>query len=33
MSVDTEWSKDHVLVIGPYTLILLEAYVVMINWR
>jgi hypothetical protein len=31
MSVDTEWSKDHVLEIGPYTLILLEAYVVMVN--
>jgi hypothetical protein len=27
MSVDVEWSKDHMLVIGPYTLILLEAYV------
>jgi hypothetical protein len=33
VSVDTEWSKDHMLVIGPYTLILLEVYVGMVNWR
>jgi hypothetical protein len=33
MLVHAEWSKDHVLVIGPYTLILLEAYVGMVNWR
>jgi hypothetical protein len=33
MSVDVEWSKGHVLMIGPYTLILLDAYVIMVNWR
>jgi hypothetical protein len=33
MSVDAEWSKDYVSTIGPYTLILLEAYVGMVNLR
>jgi hypothetical protein len=33
MSVDVEWSKDHVSVIGPYTLLLLEDYVGMVNLR
>jgi hypothetical protein len=33
MSIDAEWSKDHVLVIGLYTLLLLEAYVGMVNLR
>jgi hypothetical protein len=33
MLVDVEWSKDHVLAIGPYILILLEAYVGMTNLR
>jgi hypothetical protein len=33
VSVDTGWSKDHVLVIGPYALILLEVYVGEVNWR
>jgi hypothetical protein len=33
MSVDAKWSKDHVSAIGPYTLILLEAYVGMVNLR
>jgi hypothetical protein len=31
MSEDVEWSKDHVLAIGPYTLILLEAFDGMVN--
>jgi hypothetical protein len=33
MSVDAEWLKDHVSAIGPYTLILLEAYVDLVNLR
>jgi hypothetical protein len=33
MSVDAEWSKDHISVIGPYTLILLEVYIGMVNFR
>jgi hypothetical protein len=33
MSVEVEWSKDHVSAIGPYTLLLLEAYVGMVNLR
>jgi hypothetical protein len=33
MSVDAEWLKDHVSVIGPYMLILLEAYVGMVDLR
>jgi hypothetical protein len=33
MSVEAEWSKDHVSAIGSYTLILLEAYVGMVTLR
>jgi hypothetical protein len=33
MSVDAEWSKDNVLAIGPYTLIMLEAYIGIVNLR
>jgi hypothetical protein len=33
MSVDAKWLKDHVLMIGSYTLILLEVYVGMVNLR
>jgi hypothetical protein len=31
--VDAKWSEDHVSVIGPYILILLEVYVGMVNYR
>jgi hypothetical protein len=33
MLADVEWSKEHVWEIGPYTLILLKAYVGMVNLR
>jgi hypothetical protein len=33
MSVDIEWSKDHVLAICHYMLILSKAYVGMVNLR
>jgi hypothetical protein len=33
VSVDAEWSKGHMSAIGPYTVILLEVYVRIVNWR
>jgi hypothetical protein len=33
MLIEAEWSKDHVSVIGPYTLLLVEAYIDMVNLR
>jgi hypothetical protein len=33
MLIDVEWSKDHTSVIWPYTLILFEAYVGMVDLR
>jgi hypothetical protein len=33
MSVDAESSKDHMSMIGPYTLLLFKAYIGMVNLR
>jgi hypothetical protein len=33
MSVDVESSKDHMSVIGPYTLLLFKTYIGMVNLR